>query len=68
MRGTIQVYEGNDAISAAVKIELDYPQMFNAPAHHRTFVLNDAQIEELIASERDGVFEITLDEDLSPTS
>jgi hypothetical protein len=67
MRGTIRVYESSDGVSATVKIELDYPQMFDAPAHHRTFVLDDAQVDELIASEHDGVFEITLDEDLNPT-
>ncbi len=67
MRGTIEVYEASDGVTATVKVELDYPQMFDAPAHHRTFVLDDAQIDELIASERGGVFEIAFDEDLNPT-
>jgi hypothetical protein len=41
--------------------------MFNAPAHHRTIELTDAQVDTLLASERDGVYQIELDIDLSPT-
>ena len=66
MRGTIQVYESNDGLSSTVKVELDYPQMFESPAHHRLIVLNDAQVDELLASEREGVYQVTVDEDLNP--
>jgi hypothetical protein len=68
LRGTIQVYEANDGVAASVKVEIDYPQMFESPAHHRVITLNDGQVDELIASERDGVYQVTVDEDLNPKS
>ncbi|MGC4073557.1 MAG: hypothetical protein QM760_13785 [Nibricoccus sp.] len=66
LRGTIEVYEATDGIAALVKVALDYPQMFNTPAHHRLITLSDAEVEQLIASEHDGVYQVTVDEDLGP--
>lgn len=66
MRGTLQVYEANDGEAAVVKVELDYPQMFDSPAHHRIIVLKDEEVDELLASERDGVYQVTVDVDLGP--
>jgi hypothetical protein len=68
LRGTIQVYESNDGAAATVKVELDYPQMFESPAHHRLITLNAAQVDELISSEHDGVYQVTVDDDLNPKS
>ena len=67
IRGTIRVYEANDG-AATVKVELDYPQMFESPAHHRVITLTDAQVDELLSSENDGVYQVTVDEDLNPKS
>lgn len=66
LRGTIRVYEANDGVAATVKVELEYPQMFESPAHHRVIALSDAEVDELIASEREGVYQVTIEEDLSP--
>jgi hypothetical protein len=68
LRGTIEVYEASDGVAAVVKVALDYPEMFNTAAHHRLITLSDAEVDELIASERDGVYQVTVDEDLSPVS
>jgi hypothetical protein len=68
LRGTIQVYESNDGAAATVKVELDYPQMFESPAHHRLITLNAAQVDQLLSSEHDGVYQVTVDEDLNPKS
>jgi hypothetical protein len=67
MRGTIEIHTQEDGVTPAVMLALDYPQMFNAPAHHRTIALSDRQVDVLIASERDGVYQIELDIDLNPT-
>jgi hypothetical protein len=59
MRGTIEIHTQEDGVTPA--------EMFNAPAHHRTIALSDRQVDVLIASERDGVYQIELDIDLNPT-
>ena len=66
LRGTIEVYETIPGHMAEVKIALDYPQMFNTPAHHRAIELTPAQVAELVRSRRDGVYHITLDLELGP--
>ena len=67
LRGTIEVQEDpREGGSALVEISLDFPQMFSTQAHHHTLTLDPAAIERLIASERNGTYEITIDEPLNP--
>ncbi len=66
LRGTLEVYDSNDEVSAVVKVQLEYPQMFNTPAHHRTITLTPEEVDELLRSESDGVYQIALDVDLAP--
>ncbi|HUR60177.1 MAG TPA: hypothetical protein VM029_20810 [Opitutaceae bacterium] len=68
-RGTIEVHDDPDPRArgaALVQIALDFPQMFTTRAHHRTITLDAAAIERLIASERNGTYELTIDEPLDP--
>jgi hypothetical protein len=64
LRGTIEVRE--DLGGTSVRIALEFPQMFSTLARHRTITLDDAAIERLIESEREGTFDLTLDEPLDP--
>lgn len=67
LRGTIEVHEDpRERGTALVQISLDFPQMFSTQAHHHTLTLDPAAIERLIASERNGTYEITIDEPLDP--
>ncbi|HWA28180.1 MAG TPA: hypothetical protein VG734_21190 [Lacunisphaera sp.] len=63
LRGTIEARPEN-AGGAAVRIVLEFPDMCNRAAHQRVIVLDDAGIEQLLASEHDGVFEYTIDRPL----
>ena len=64
MRGWIEVSE-NPGVAPVVSIAVEFPQMFSRPAHHRTFPLDDAALERLLASERNGAYEFTLDDELT---
>lgn len=64
MRGWIEVHEKPDA-APGVSIAIEFPQMFSTPAHHRSIPLDDAAIERLLASERNGMFEFTVDDELT---
>lgn len=67
LRGTIEVHEDPRARGTPlVQITLGFPQMFTTRAHHRTLTLDAAAVERLVASERNGAYEITLDEPLDP--
>lgn len=66
-RGTIEVHEDPAAPGAlTVRITLEFPQMFTTRAHHRTIPLDAKAIDRLLLSEREGTFELTLDEQLDP--
>ena len=63
MRGWIEAPA--DAESGAdVSVGVEFPQMFSTRAHHRSFRLDEASFAQLLASERNGVFEFTIDEEL----
>lgn len=64
MRGTVEVRDFGQG--AMVQIALEFPQMFTTRAHHRTVTLDEAAVERLLESERDGTFDITLDEPIDP--
>lgn len=67
LRGTIEVHDDPGARGTPlVQITLGFPQMFTTRAHHRTITLDAAAVERLVASERNGTFELTLDEPLDP--
>ena len=46
-------------------VVVEFPQMFTRQAHHRTIPLDDASLARLLASERNGVFEFTIDDELA---
>jgi hypothetical protein len=64
MRGWIEV-QGNAGAPPDVRIAVEFPQMFSVPAHHRTIPLDRAGLERLLASESNGTFEFTIDEELA---
>jgi hypothetical protein len=63
MRGTIVVRD-NPGAAPDVSIAVEFPQMFTTPAHHRSLPLDHADITRLLASEYNGTFEFTIDEEL----
>ena len=63
MRGWIEVHETGTAPKVSVAIE--FPQMFMIPAHHRVIPLDQAGLARLLATEQEGVFEFTIDEELA---
>jgi hypothetical protein len=64
MRGWIEVSDA-PGTKPAVSIALEFPQMFSTAAHHRTIPLDEASLEQLRASEHNGVFEFTLEDELN---
>jgi hypothetical protein len=64
LRGTIEVRPHGPR--PVVEIKLEFPQMFTTTAQIRTLVLDDAGLERLLESERNGTFEYTIDEPLDP--
>lgn len=64
LRGTIEVHEPAEDAAPRVSIAVDFPQMFRAPAHRRDIVLTESQLVRLLASERQGKFEFTIDDEL----
>lgn len=66
MRGWIEVHE-NAGATPAVGIAIELPQMFQQVAHHRTIPLDAAGLDRLLASERNGTFEFTIDDELAET-
>lgn len=65
IRGTLQVHDDPaQRGTPLVQIALDYPQMFRTRAQHHTLTLDSAMVERLLASERNGTFELTIDDAL----
>jgi hypothetical protein len=62
MRGWIEIRETEQGPQASVAVE--FPQMFTSRAHHRTVPLDPAALERLLASETNGTFEFTIDDEL----
>jgi hypothetical protein len=63
MRGWIEVHEKPDGTPEAA-IALEFPQMFEQVAHHRTIPLDDATLGRLLACECNGAYEFTIDDEL----
>jgi hypothetical protein len=63
MRGWIEVAKASSG-APEISIVVEFPQMFTTPAHHRTIPLNEAGLAQLLASERNGTFEFTIDDEL----
>lgn len=63
MRGSIEVRDKAGA-EPEVFVAVEFPQMFTTPAHHRTIALDRRAVENLLASECNGTFEFTIDEEL----
>ena len=63
MRGWIEVHE-NAGAQPDVSIAVEFPQMFSVPAHHRIIRLDREALERLLASQCNGTFEFTMDDEL----
>jgi hypothetical protein len=63
IRGWIEVQERPDG-APEVRIAVEFPQMFSTAAHHRTFTLSQEAVERLMASDQNGTFEYTIDDEL----
>ena len=68
VRGTLEVGPPSEAAAPRVRIALEFPQMFTTRAHHRTIPLDEAELAQLLASERDGTFEFILPGRIDPPS
>jgi hypothetical protein len=64
MRGWIEVHE-NAGGPPDLSIAVEFPQMFSVPAHHRTIRLDRPAVDRLLASEYNGTFEFTIDDELT---
>lgn len=64
LRGTIEVRRPAPDSPPEVALAVDFPQMFLSRAHHRTFVLDHSELTRLLASEYNGTFEFTIDDEL----
>ena len=47
-----------------VTLAVDFPQMFRTPVHRKTIRLDQDEIAQLLASEDNGAFSFTIDEEL----
>ena len=63
LRGTLEVLEEAES-GPMVSIAVDFPQMFTTPAHRRNIALSEDDVVRLVASERGGTFEFTINEEL----
>lgn len=63
-RGTIEVQSADTNDRPIVRVVVDFPDMFNAPAHDRIILLDDRHLQQLLASERNGTYELLLEDRL----
>lgn len=66
-RGTLVVHKPEPG-RQVVEVAIEFPQMFTAPAHIRRAYLSDAEVAQMLASECDGTFTVTLADPLDPVS
>ena len=64
IRGWLEVHDSARG-EPEVCIAIEFPQMFSRPAHRKTISLDPAALARLLESERNGGFEITVDDDLT---
>lgn len=67
LRGTLAVRPDGRG-GCKVMVTLGFPQMFTAEAHQRTIVLADDDVAALLASERNGAFELVVRDRLDPAA
>ena len=63
MRGWIEV-PAQAEVTGEVSVVVEFPQMFSTRAHHRSIRLDESSFAQLLASERSGIFEFTIDDEL----
>lgn len=65
-RGTLKVERSTTepGLGTQVTIHLSFPELFTKAAHERVIALNAAQLTQLLKSENNGAYELTLGEDL----
>ena len=63
-RGTLDVQKSDTGERPRVRVILDFPDMFTSPAHTRFIPLDEAALGQLLASERNGAYELVLQEKL----
>jgi hypothetical protein len=63
-RGSIQIVDTDQEAPPRVEIVLEFPEMFSKPAHQRAIVLSEESLASLLATEKSGAFEFTIDEKL----
>ena len=66
--GTIHILNTGENGSARLEVVLEFPDMFSEPAHRRVIVLEGAEVEKLISTERAGVYELQLDTPIDRTT
>jgi hypothetical protein len=64
MRGTIDVRQATPDAPPEVSLVIEFPQMFSSRAHHRTILLDHGDVRQLLASEYNGAYEFTIDDEL----
>jgi hypothetical protein len=64
-RGTIDVQSSDTNDRPIVRVVVDFPDMFTAPAHDRIITLDERRLQQLLASERNGAYELLLEDELS---
>jgi hypothetical protein len=65
MRGTIRVRE-DPGRAPLVQIELEFPQMFTTRAHHRVLTLTESELGQLLQSNEEGTFAVSVEDHLDP--
>jgi hypothetical protein len=60
LRGVVRVVDAPDQASPSVTIALSFPSVFTSIQEERTLHLTDDEVTALLASERDGAYEHTI--------
>ena len=65
-RGTLKVGRSatEPGLGMQVTVHLSFPELFSKSAHERVIPLNAVQLDQLLKSENNGVYELTVGEDL----
>lgn len=66
--GTIHILDTGENGPARLEVVLEFPDMFSGPAHRRVIVLEGSAIEELLSTERAGVYELEVDTPIDQTT
>lgn len=66
--GTIHILDTGENGAARLEVVLEFPDMFSGPAHRRAIILEGAEIEKLLSTERAGVYELKVDTPIDQTT